>query len=477
VNTRSHYDVAIIGAGLSGLAAGIRLAHFGRSVCIFERHGAPGGLNSFYSLAGRRYDVGLHAVTNYCRPGERGTALGKLLRQLRLDRDELDLCVQRQSRIAFGAGGSGVSLRFTNDFGVLEAEVASRFPSQADGFRRLAALAKATAFDPAAPPVSAREVVRRHIGDPLLENMILCPVMYYGSAGERDMDFGQFCLLFQAIFLEGLARPLRGIRTILRVLLDKYRAAGGEKRMRCGVSRLEVRGGRVEGLVLDSGETVTAGRVLSSIGSRETQALIGPDVKAAAPEGRRLSFVETIAVLDREPASLGWGEDTIVFFNDSERFEYAVPGDAVDLRSGVVCIPNNFEFGPGRSLPEGLVRTTCLANHGAWAALGKEAYRAEKERWFPLIQESGRRFLPAPAPGMPGGATVATDMFTPLTITRFTGHIGGAIYGSPVKSPLGETGLANLHLCGTDQGLLGIVGSMLSGITMANRHVLLKGGD
>ena len=30
MNTRSHYDVAIIGAGMSGLAAGIRLAHFGK---------------------------------------------------------------------------------------------------------------------------------------------------------------------------------------------------------------------------------------------------------------------------------------------------------------------------------------------------------------------------------------------------------------------------------------------------------------
>ncbi|HKB57067.1 MAG TPA: FAD-dependent oxidoreductase, partial [Lacunisphaera sp.] len=48
----SHYDVAIIGAGMSGLAAGIRLAHFGRKVCIFERHNTPGGLNSFYSFDG-----------------------------------------------------------------------------------------------------------------------------------------------------------------------------------------------------------------------------------------------------------------------------------------------------------------------------------------------------------------------------------------------------------------------------------------
>jgi phytoene dehydrogenase-like protein len=66
-------------------------------------------------------------------------------------------------------------------------------------------------------------------------------------------------------------------------------------------------------------------------------------------------------------------------------------------------------------------------------------------------------------------------MFTPRTVERYTGHREGAIYGSPVKHPDGATALANLHLCGTDQGLLGIVGAMLSGIGMANRHVLAAG--
>jgi phytoene dehydrogenase-like protein len=125
----SHYDVAIIGAGMSGLAAGIRLAHFGRKVCIFERHNAPGGLNSFYSLDGRKYDVGLHAMTNYVAPGVKGTPLGKLLRQLRIEREEFALCPQKQSKISFGPHGESV-LKFTNDFAVLDAEVAAKFPAR-----------------------------------------------------------------------------------------------------------------------------------------------------------------------------------------------------------------------------------------------------------------------------------------------------------------------------------------------------------
>src|SRR5215212_11651323 len=136
MNSASHYDVAIIGAGMSGLAAGIRLAHFGKRVCIFERHNAVGGLNSFYSLDGRKFDVGQHAMTNFVRPGVKGTPLTKLLRQLRIDRDEFALCEQKQSRVAFGPRGE-TSLRFTNDFVVLENEIATKFPAQISGFRRL----------------------------------------------------------------------------------------------------------------------------------------------------------------------------------------------------------------------------------------------------------------------------------------------------------------------------------------------------
>jgi phytoene dehydrogenase-like protein len=63
-------------------------------------------------------------------------------------------------------------------------------------------------------------------------------------------------------------------------------------------------------------------------------------------------------------------------------------------------------------------------------------------------------------------------MFTPTTVEKYTGHLRGAIYGAAEKHPDGRTRLSNVFLCGTDQGMLGIVGSMLSGISMANEHLL-----
>ena len=93
-----HVDVLIIGAGLSGLSAGIRLAHFGKKVAIFERHRLPGGLNSFYHRNGVSIDVGLHAMTNFALEGERSAPLNKLLRQLRLKRTSLGLCPRHFQR-------------------------------------------------------------------------------------------------------------------------------------------------------------------------------------------------------------------------------------------------------------------------------------------------------------------------------------------------------------------------------------------
>jgi len=458
------YDVAIIGAGMSGLAAGIRLAYFDKKVCLFERHEVCGGLNSFYTRQGRRFDVGLHALTNYTPPGIRSAPLSKLLRQLRLDRKQFDLCPQLASEICF----PGVRLRFTNDLEVLTQEVAERFPAQIDGFRRL--LEEVRGCDDLrldAPWRSAREVLGRILKDRLLTEMLLCPLMYYGNAEERDMDFTQFVTMFKSIFCEGFARPRLGVRTILKTLLGRFRECGGTLRTRCGVERLVSDGTRVTGLELESGECVTADVVLSSAGYFETMQRCS-DTPEPPPveEVGKLSFVESITITDVPSAELGL-DKTIVFFNDAETFTYARPETPVDVHSGVICCPNNFERHGDRS--EGVIRMTSLANFGRWNGLDEETYVLRKRECYDeivthavslgVISEFRHR-------------AVCTDMFTPRTIHKYTGHINGAVYGTPRKHRDGRTQLKNLFVCGTDQGFLGIIGAMLSGITIANLHVL-----
>ncbi len=460
-----HYDAIIIGAGMSGLAAGIRLAYFDKRVCIVERHHVCGGLNSYYTRGGRSFDVGLHAVSNYVGQGVRTTPLPKLLRQLRLSRDDFDLREQRYSEVLFPHH----RLTFTNDFGTLVQSVAEVFPQEVDNFRQLTEAIDA--FDDTRldhPYRSTRRILGEYLRDPVLLDMLLCPLMYYGSPQERDMDFTQFVIMFRSIFREGFARPRGGVRTILDALIRKLEENNCEVRLRSGVKCINVAGDRVTSVTLESGETLESDAVISSAGYHETMRLCsdwGDDTIVG--EVGRVSFIESIFVLDELPADLGHGA-AITFFSDADAFTYAVPDDLVDLRSGIVCCPSNYEGHD--DMTEGLVRFTCQANYEWWAALDGTAYSAAKRSCRDRLLDRAELLMPGLRDRI-----VYTDMFTPRTIHRFTGHLGGAVYGTPRKAYDGRTRLENLFICGTDQGYLGIIGAMISGITMANIHVLAKG--
>ena len=460
-----NYDVVIIGAGMSGLAAGIRLAYYGKKVCILEKHYRVGGLNSFYRRDGHKFDVGLHAMTNYVPKGVKSTPLPKLLRQLKLKVEDFALCQQRMSVVKFPEK----TLRFNNDLDFFVQEVVENFPAQADNFQKLLkTISEYDALALDAKPISAREVVRSIISDPLLIDMILCPLMFYGNAQENDMEFGQFVIMFNSIFCEGFARPQAGVRQILDVLVKKYREHGGELRLKCGVQSIQVANSKVESILLDNGEVVTADNIISSAGYVETMRLLSDyDATRFKYDVGQLSFIEFIMVLDKELAERGYNT-TITFFNNSDKFNYRKPDDLVDVSSGVICCPNNFHF--ESPLPEAMIRVTNMANFDLWNKLDEEAYKAQKAAWLETTLKEVVKFVPDFRDSI-----VYSDVFTPKTIYRFTGHLNGAVYGTPNKIKTGRTHLDNLFICGTDQGFLGIVGAMLSGVSMANLHILQKG--
>ncbi len=453
------YDCIIIGAGMSGIAAGIRLAMYGQRVCILERHYAIGGLNSYYRLNDRNYDVGLHAVTNFARRDVKKGPLPRLIRQLRLSWDDFGLAEQKGSAIAFPSA----RLRFDNDPALLQEEIVRCFPNQRENYRRL--LDEILDYDQLMSPratASTREILSTIITEPLLIEMLLCPVMFYGNACEHDMEFGQFSVMFRAVFLEGLARPHGGIRVILKQLVRRFKELGGELRLRAGVKQIVRDNDRAIGVVLDDGEELATKKIVSSAGWNETLRLCHwpkdrkPDYKPG-----ELSFIESICTLDCQPCEFGFDE-TIVFYNDSERFHYAKPNELADVSSGIICSPNNYAYEEG-NLTEGSLRFTALANYQGWAALSTGEYAASKAEWYDRMLAAAVRHVTDFRSHI-----VAHDMFTPTTVVRFTGHDQGAVYGAPQKRYDAKTPFEGLLICGSDQGYVGIVGTITSGIQVAN---------
>jgi phytoene dehydrogenase-like protein len=457
----ANYDTIIIGAGMSGLAAGIRLAMFDQKVCILEKHKVPGGLNSYYERFGRKLDVGLHAMTNFCRKGEKGRPLTKLLKQLRIPYERLDLCPQHFSRIVFPQR----QLAFSNDPQLLMSEIARCFPRQTENFSRL--LDTVLRFDDVNLQnryQSAKEKVREIITDESLLEMIFCPLLIYGSAWENDMDFSQFVIMFKSIFLEGFSRPKNGVRSIIHLLIEKYLQLGGELRLGVGIRKLDVENGVVRQVVLENGEVLQAGKVMSSIGLPETMSIVSEPQEC--PAAGTMSFTETILFFDKKPAGQGILE-TIVFYNNQEQYHYRKPDALCDYDSAVVCFPNNFA---NDDYDEGVIRVTFIANFEKWNVLDRPAYLLKKKE----VRDQALALIKKLFPQFDANLNY-WDVFTPRTIMRYTGHIRGAVYGTTQKVRDGRTAVKNLFICGTDQGFLGIVGAMLSGISMANLHCLMNG--
>lgn len=457
-----HVPFLIIGGGLSGLAAALRFARFLPDVLLLEKHSRVGGLNSYYYRNNRLFETGLHAITNYAPAKTKDAPLNRLLRQLKIKRKELHLHQQIKSEVQFL---NCESLLFSNDFSLLNTEVSSKFPQSYDKFQHLLQLIGN--YDPfrPAPFVSAKKFLRETLANELLVDMLLCPLMYYGSSLENDMDLGQFVIMFRAIFLEGMFRPGGTIKDLLDLLLHHYHEHGGSIRTRTAVSRILYSGKKIHGVELTNGEEISCDYLLSTIGSEETFALLNqPSPLKSLP---RLGFVETIFELSPETSFQRSENRTIIFYNSSKNFSYKQPQGLVDFNSGVICMPQNFQDLPPSPFKE--VRTTHLASYDQWQKLrdDQSSYNAAKDDTALASRAVAEKIL-----GNFAENIVYRDTFTPLTIERFTAKKQGAIYGNPVKIKDGDIGYDNLFLAGTDQGFLGIVGSMLSGVSIVNQHIL-----
>jgi phytoene dehydrogenase-like protein len=457
-----HVPLLIIGGGLSGLAAALRFARFIPDVLLLEQHSRVGGLNSYYYRNNRLFETGLHAITNYAPPKQKNAPLNRLLRQLKIKRKELNLYQQNQSEIRFI---DKESLLFSNDFSLFDSEIASKFSASHDGFQKL--LQIIGQYDPFKPLpfISARKIIQEHLQNELLTDMLLCPLMYYGSSIENDMDWGQFVIMFQAIFIEGMFRPGGTIKDLLDLLLKHYTDYGGKIKTRASVKHILHTGKIVHGVRLDNDEEITCDYILSTIGSEETFSLL--DEPSKLDILTRLGFVETIFELKPETVLKQGHDRTIIFYNAADNFHYQQPQTLVDFKSGVICMPQNFKGLPKSSFKE--VRTTHLANYNEWRQLKRSSvsYKAAKNDTALTSLPMAEKIL-----GNFAQNIVYRDTFTPLTIERFTAKKRGAIYGNPVKIKDGDIGYDNLYIAGTDQGFLGIIGSMLSGVSIVNQHIL-----
>jgi phytoene desaturase len=476
--------VVVIGAGVGGLAAALRLAALGHRVTVVERASRVGGKLASHTRTvpeGEfRFDTGPALLTLpdvfaelFASVGARLdehlelVPLDPLVRHRFGDGTVLDSCAdplefERRVEAALGTDAAGdwraLWQRAEHVWEVSWRQVLTSTVDHRAAVRlgRLARLARRRDdLAAVAPRLTLRQLGDRLLRDARLRTLLDRYATYAGADPRRApaalvaIPYAE--LTFGGWYLRG------GLATLADVLLYLCIDAGVKVRTGTGVASVATSGRRVSGVVLDDGGRLDADLVVSNVdGLQLYQDLLPRKRRAAVHAPRSLGgFVLLLGVRGAASRELGLAHHTVSFPTGSHPAVYDAEFDAVFGTSGR----------PAQPADDPTVYVS-VADDPAVRPDGHEA-------WHVLVNAAPNGFGPSAVDwGAPGAADAYADRVlevlagrgidvrdrllfrevrTPADLAAATGSPGGAIYGSPAHGllrPPNSGGARGLFLVG-----------------------------
>lgn len=297
--------VVVVGAGLAGLSAAMRLVAAGRRVTVLEREAEPGGRAGLLTVPAAggsyRFDTGPTVLTMPDLIEDCFDALGERMS------DHLELHpVDPLYRATFHDGSV---LDVHADVDRMADEIALRIgPAEAAGYRRYAELVTRyyryeirdfmdrnidTPLDLLTPNLlrlaasggfgRLDRLVGRYLRDPRTRRLFSFQALYAGLSPYRALAL--YAVISYMDSVSGVYFPSGGMHAVPRAMASVLRAHGAELRTSTPVARVEHSGGRATAVVTEDGERVPCDAVV-----------LNPDLPVArrdllgAPLRRRLTY-------------------------------------------------------------------------------------------------------------------------------------------------------------------------------------------
>ena len=293
----------VIGAGVAGLVAALRLAHRGHRVTVLERAEVPGGKIHTQSVGPVQIDSGptvftmrwvfdelLRSVGTRLDDELRLAPLSVLARHFWYDGSQLDLFADAQRSEAAVAewAGRAEALRF-REFcerarrvhDTLEGPVMrSPRPGMVELTARLGPAGLAV-LSGIGPMRTLWQQMVRQFRDPRLQQLFARYATYCGSS---PWQAPSTLMLVAQVEMDGVWTVEGGMTALSAMLARLATAQGAQLRLGCNAQRIDVRQGRVHGVELASGELLPADLVLfNGEAAALRQGLLGPAVRQAVP--------------------------------------------------------------------------------------------------------------------------------------------------------------------------------------------------
>jgi C-3',4' desaturase CrtD len=438
------YDVAVIGAGVAGLATAARLQARGLSTVVFEAHGQPGGCAGYFRRCGFAFDVGATTLVDF----EAGGVGGELLDSIGLEPVEgealpgyrawlPDRCVTLHRDPALWAterlDALGDTPAHRRLWQVLDRLARVFWSASRRGIklplRTPGDLARAASLlVPWHWPLA--RYVRWTVGDllrrlRLREDRPLCGLLamlledtVHARLDDAPLINGALGITIRGA---GLTRARGGMFGFWRRFVAHYRASGGVLRVGCPVERVES-GPSLSSFLLHTRRGVfPAGQVVSAVPAALTARLAPRPVAEAL---RPFLARDAQALGGALVVFLGVPEEEVAgqtFTHHQLLQDYGRP-----LGNGNNMFVSVSAAGDTLSAPAGhravMISTHCeLAD---WEGLSEAEYRQRKEEAGEQLIGFARRVYPDL-----GRAAVVREVATPCTYERFTRRPRGAVGG------------------------------------------------
>ncbi|ASY20101.1 phytoene desaturase [Candidatus Planktophila vernalis] len=262
--------VVVVGAGLAGLSAALRLAGAGRKVTVLERESVPGGRNGLLNKDGYAFDTGPSVLTMPSLINDAFNCVGEDMK------DWLELTPLTPLYRAFYADGSQLDVHANT--GEMEAEIAKHISSQeAAGYRRyvdfvtklykyemndfidrnidsplnlltpnLARLIALGGFRRLSPKVN------QFMKDPRLQKVYSFQAMYAGVSPQQALAI--YAVIAYMDSVNGVFFPKGGMHAVPRALAAAAEKHGVVFKYNTTVTNVEVSNGRAKAVITEAGE-------------------------------------------------------------------------------------------------------------------------------------------------------------------------------------------------------------------------------
>ncbi len=288
---------AIIGSGFGGLALAIRLQSAGVQTTLLERRDRPGGRAYVYTDKGFTFDAGPTVITDPSSIEELFALSGRRLS------DYVELMpVTPFYRLCWE---DGYHFDYANDQEELDRQIRAKSPQDVEGYRRFRAHSEALlaegyvklgskpflAFSsmvraaPALVRLEAWKSVYSKVADYIDDEQLRQAFSFHSLlVGGNPFATSSIYALIHALERRwGVWFPKGGTGALVDAMVRLFRDLGGDLRLNAPVAEITTADGRVDGVVLETGEKLMVDAVASNADVVHTYAkLLGRD-----PRGRR----------------------------------------------------------------------------------------------------------------------------------------------------------------------------------------------